>query len=181
MVCVGGVFDSLLMKLCRCWIAAATEIVEVQKDTEISLLRFFAFYIPLWAILLVNTVLYILIFRSIRRQLKQLGAAPSDAAMNVRRLFFYPIVMLLAWLFPSVNRIQNWIAPAYPNFILFSLHSFFSALMGFLNCLAFLSDPVVLGRIRQRFTPTKTVEDLEMKTMRLLDSDETEGRKIYEL
>jgi len=38
-----------------------------------------------------------------------------------------------------------------------------------------------LGRMRQRFTPTKTLEDLEMKTMRLLDSDETEGRKIYEL
>lgn len=124
----------------------------------VYLLRTFQFYMPLWAVLLANTFFYVFIVRQLRRSAEQLGGSTGAAASYAysRRFFLYPLCLFIAWVFPTVNRFQNWADPDYPLFWLFFLHSFFAALMGFLNAVAYSFDPAVRDLLRPIFCKRKS-------------------------
>jgi len=51
-------------------------------------------------------------------------------------LKFFPIIQILSWIFPTINRIYIYTTDE-ENTALYALHAFFGFLMGFLNCIVY--------------------------------------------
>eukprot|EP01006_Ploeotia_vitrea_P040811 TRINITY_DN66462_c7_g1_i1.p1 TRINITY_DN66462_c7_g1~~TRINITY_DN66462_c7_g1_i1.p1 ORF type:complete len:285 (-),score=121.11 TRINITY_DN66462_c7_g1_i1:715-1569(-) len=101
-----------------CWISA-----------DHPYLRFLTFYLPLLAIVCFNAVVYVVVSRSLRGDLKR-GAVK-------RRLNHYLFVFLLVRLWSVVNRFQNFLDPNGPIFFLYFMHTLFSPLQGFCNAVVY--------------------------------------------
>eukprot|EP01061_Rhynchopus_euleeides_P030936 TRINITY_DN51262_c0_g1_i1.p1 TRINITY_DN51262_c0_g1~~TRINITY_DN51262_c0_g1_i1.p1 ORF type:complete len:376 (+),score=126.04 TRINITY_DN51262_c0_g1_i1:30-1130(+) len=113
----------------QCWI----------KDTRE---RLYYFYLPLWIVLLFNSVVYFKIWWEYRRALRAhqgaLGSSGS-ATSRAHRLKYYPAVLALAWSFGTVNRVAQ--AAGENLFSLLVLHHVFSNSQGILNFLVYGTDP----------------------------------------
>jgi hypothetical protein len=47
----------------------------------------------------------------------------------VQRLAYYPLILLVVWMVPTANRIQNFVDPDRPLFWLYFIHVLTSSLM----------------------------------------------------
>jgi hypothetical protein len=119
----------------------------------------------LWVVFIVNTVLYVITIRTVKTSVSVLGGSGIGSAA-LRRLGLYPLLLVVAYSFATVNRLQNWIAPGYPLFWLYivcirfdifvfsiltsgaQLHVMFSALNGLFNAIAYTTAPQIRAAVR---------------------------------
>ena len=111
--------------------------------------RFLQFYVPLWLVMIYNLTVMINVRAAIRRVLRITAETAADATA-VRRaaarsniLMLYPAVLFVCWIFGTINRIQNSVAPNQPIFWLTCLHFGFGGIQGALNCLVYGLNPNV--------------------------------------
>ena len=93
----------------RCWLKNNSKFDRIW--------RFVQFYIPLWIVMLYNTFVLWRTTNVLRMkwERKESGAFTGvNASMErkrenamIRRLLFYPAVLLISWIFGTINRIQN--------------------------------------------------------------------------
>ncbi len=119
-----------------CWISA--------DNLTGKILRFVCYYVPLWATIGYNSYAYISVIRFLRRVQMLANSIHSNDSREPRfemkaisRLGWYPSILIATHIFGTINRIQNWVAPTSPVFVLFALHTITSSSMGFLNCVAY--------------------------------------------
>lgn len=113
--------------------------------------RFVCFYIPLWLCLTFNCVMLTKLYTGIRDALAAQGeeeGQSSKASLTQARLLLYPAVMVLCWLPPTINRVQNSIAQ--PVFALVMLHTVTASMHGLANALVYGFTPQVRRLLRQR-------------------------------
>ncbi|KAI6649148.1 Cyclic AMP receptor-like protein A-like isoform X2 [Oopsacas minuta] len=112
-----------------CWILGTT--------TTGQILRFLTWYIPIWLIIPGLFIVFLVIIIKLSWEVRRWD--PYNPASDryrdlirreIKPLILYPLVFLLLNVFPSINRIQNAIAPDNPIFTLYILHSFSSPLLG---------------------------------------------------
>jgi heme/copper-type cytochrome/quinol oxidase subunit 2 len=121
----------------------------IDGDKPLGILWFWlTFYAPLWVVIIAVIAIYLvisifMIFQ--RKKFRELTQGNTDmVARDVKvymKLFGYPLVFLLVWLFPTINRLYQSISDDF-SFTLVILHATFDQLQGFLNCLLFFLNPV---------------------------------------
>ncbi|KAH3743692.1 slime mold cyclic amp receptor protein [Pelomyxa schiedti] len=117
--------------------------------------RLIAFYVPLFLDIVIVIVLYALVFHSARSIFS--NATLSDLVSTtskkpgipiLRRLAAYPIILVLVWIFPILNRIQNWVNPDNQIFVLVLLQVLTAPLFGFINSMFYTFDASLSTRYR---------------------------------
>ena len=117
-------------------------VSRIKNNDAGKALRLVVFYIPLWATISFNGVMYYYVGRTLRRT-KQLlvGVKADDSSLKaiqiVQRLGWYPVILIGVWLFPTINRIQNWAAPEKPIAALYILTAITSSSAGVANAIAY--------------------------------------------
>lgn len=94
-----------------CWITS-------DRDNH-DAYRFGFFYAPLWIVILWELYVYTRIgrvFRDLRLRGLISGFHAEQAHKIVRAVGMYPLILILTWLFGTINRIQNSIDPDAPIF-----------------------------------------------------------------
>merc|ERR1712146_303375 len=94
------------------------------KQTIGKIWRMLLFYVPLWAVMVYILYVY-------NRTLKLL----DRSAESFKRMRYYPLVLLVANFFATINRIAQMFTE--PNFELAVLHVFFGNLVGLFNALIY--------------------------------------------
>ena len=89
------------------------------------------------------------------------AAAARQQLKMIRRLQFYPVIMLVCWFFPTLNRLQNVFADK-PSFTLSVLAVSFSSLQGFFNAAAYGLTPSVTTRVAQAFRECRRGRDNDL-------------------
>jgi hypothetical protein len=146
------------------------------------------FYGPLWLLIIAVIIIYLtiagyLLYR--RKKLLDLTQGSNDMfARDIKvymRLFGYPLIFLLVWLFPTINRLYQSISGGQFSFTLVLLHALFDQLQGFFNCILYFFNPVeVLCHCRKNIEGdtiefnTKTSNDLGTSTAIELQDQEYE-------
>ena len=112
-----------------CWISSKREIGKI--------LRFVTFYVPIWILIGVIFIVYLIIIVKLIWEVRKWDNYSSKKDMKKKRirkeiktLFLYPIFFLLVNIFPIVNRIQNAFVPDHPLFPLYLLHAISSPTQG---------------------------------------------------
>jgi len=77
---------------------------------------------------------------------------------TIRRLFFYPPILFLTWIFGSINRVYLISPSAPPLFYLTLLHRTFSSLQGFFNFLAYGTSATVRTAIAKAIRGRKNAQ-----------------------
>jgi len=113
-----------------CWIRR-------KPRQESNAWRFSAFYVPCWLCILYNARVY----GACASMLRRLSTVVDDAAAaklrrTVRRLVRYPAILVLCWIAPTANRLQQSLQRR-PIFALYVVAAVSLSLTGFLNALAF--------------------------------------------
>jgi hypothetical protein len=102
--------------------------------------RFVAFYAPLWICILFNTVVYFMVLRLLRNAVK-VGHANDTSTNSIRllmkRLQLYPFILVIVWLFASINRVYEWSSGGDQVYALYMLQRIFSCAQGSLNAFAY--------------------------------------------
>lgn len=116
----------------------------IKNTTAGKALRLVVFYIPLWLTVGFNCVMYYYVGRTLRRtkQLLSMAGVKSDsssvkAIQIVQRLGYYPVILMGVWIVPTINRIQNWIAPNSPVAALYIIAAITSSSGGVANAVAY--------------------------------------------
>uniref|UniRef100_A0A7S2V1W1 G-protein coupled receptors family 2 profile 2 domain-containing protein n=1 Tax=Fibrocapsa japonica TaxID=94617 RepID=A0A7S2V1W1_9STRA len=123
-----------------CWITI-TSVVDFDPGTA---LRFFCFYVPLWLAVIFNAFAYYSVTRSVRGMLAAQTEETSDRLLRlVRRLRWYPFIMIIAYFWATINRIYNSINPGQPVFWLIFLQAAFRSAQGLMNSMAYGYNPTV--------------------------------------
>jgi len=116
--------------------------------------RFVTFYFPLYFCIALVIIMYMVIFRAIRKTFKSMplkgGTNYSEkekqrVKLILGRLKLYPIVFVILWIFPIINRIHNWVSHD-EVFILFLMHVLTAPLAGFVNSIVYGLDPPMRER-----------------------------------
>eukprot|EP01060_Flectonema_neradi_P024775 TRINITY_DN33657_c0_g1_i1.p1 TRINITY_DN33657_c0_g1~~TRINITY_DN33657_c0_g1_i1.p1 ORF type:complete len:359 (+),score=65.65 TRINITY_DN33657_c0_g1_i1:73-1077(+) len=102
-------------------------------------LRLLYFYLPLWIVVLVNTVVYALIIREYKKVVVQ-HHGPVNSSSSLHRLHLYPAVLVFAWLPGTINRILQ--ATGDPPFAFSVLHVLFGRSLGLFNAIVYGTDPM---------------------------------------
>ena len=105
-----------------CWISSKRDIGKI--------LRFVIWYVPLWILIGVIFIVYLIIIVKLIWEVRKWDNYNSQRARKkkkirneIKSLFLYPIFFILVNIFPIVNRIQNVITPHHPLFPLYLLHA----------------------------------------------------------
>ena len=122
-----------------------------------TILRFLLFYCPLYILLFVQLVLLVIVFIKLRRQHRSWAGKfdPDTLEMKrrmqkeVRPLITYPIVFLLANVFPLMNRIANVIQDE-PILPLWFLVAIVFSIQGVIVMFAFALDPETRKKLTWR-------------------------------
>lgn len=131
-----------------CWIRS--EVRETCKPFLFgSWLQFSNWFIPLYIIMVVLIVLYVVILAKIyQRERKQMVKPPDSASKkDLLPLIAYPLIYFLLNVFPFVNRTYN-LAREEPNLVLWYFSALANPSVGAWIALAFTLDP----RTRKRLT-----------------------------
>jgi len=98
------------------------------------------FYIPLWFIAAYN----LRVFWVVRSQVKQIsanGAALPRSVQALARMVWYPVVLVICYIFGTINRIQNIFSP--PIYEIVILHALFQSSQGIGNAIVYGTTPSV--------------------------------------
>jgi len=91
----------------------------------------------------------------------------------VRTLLAYPLIFLGLYIFPTINRIQDWVDPDYDIFILWLLHSITAPALGFANSIAYVVglDPEVKYKLSKILPCMSGATPTELDDEEVSDSD----------
>ena len=127
-----------------CWIEA---------DREGLVWQAVVFYGPLWVAFVVNTYCYWAIRHFLGKVLDELVGVTDEEREEkrkvVRRLQWYPWVLLFCWLVGTVDCIYTYAKPEKPLFELALLHYALGSLQGAGNALVYGCNSTVLGELRK--------------------------------
>lgn len=185
-----------------CWIKT-TEQSEFDLGT---MWRYLVLYVPLWLAIAFNIIVYVKIIGVIRRFSAGVhGDLDSEETIGpsheqqmrmrkfVRRLMWYPAVLILSWMFATVNRVQNAVRPDKPVFALFLLHACLVRLQGFFNAVVYgttdtvrvavletsLVQCLLTGCRRPRLPPEADPEDEVANPPAIISSGVSTGTKRF--
>ena len=130
----------------NCWI-----IIDQEKERSGTILRFFEFYIPLWAAIAMNFILY---YKS-SNFIKKLNASKDVSVL--KRLQLYPLILVFCWFWGTINRIYS-IFYKTPPIWLQGLHIFFGNLQGIINAIIYGLTGKVKALLREKFCGEKNEE-----------------------
>ena len=68
---------------------------------------------------------------------------PPKYASLIRRLQFYPLILVICWFWGTVNRLQNAFSPDNAVYWLYFMQGTFRSLQGLLNAVAYGAQPQV--------------------------------------
>eukprot|EP01094_Clydonella_sp_ATCC50884_P014655 TRINITY_DN2512_c0_g2_i1.p1 TRINITY_DN2512_c0_g2~~TRINITY_DN2512_c0_g2_i1.p1 ORF type:complete len:357 (+),score=109.86 TRINITY_DN2512_c0_g2_i1:150-1073(+) len=141
--------------------------------------RFLCFYFPLYIFIVWIIFAYFAISFKIWYTFRGTAAAKKSKDFKIiRRLALYPIAFVIIWIFPIINRAQNWIDPQNPIFILYLLHAIFAPLQGFVNAVIYGLDKALM---RQYINCCKGCCGMEVSEVKDEDdSDSMESRTVDE-
>lgn len=106
--------------------------------------RFLLFYVPLWTCIAFNAYTYYIVIRSMNELFKtQNTEVPKKYRSLIQRLKLYPLILVGCWLFATINRFQNAVAPDSPQYWLFVMQVLGSHTQGFFNSIAYGMNPNV--------------------------------------
>lgn len=116
--------------------------------------RFAFFYGPLWIVVVWEVFVYFQIVR-VFRSLQELGILTSGYAEKANKVLnalgLYPLMLMLAWFFPTINRIQNSADRNDPVYWLYMAQAVSMHLQGLMfACVFFFHDPQVFCEIRRQ-------------------------------
>ena len=140
-----------------CWIRSENK--DCSSFTFGVVLRFVLWFVPLYVILIILTVIYIFILYKITKDRhKWEGKFDPDSQRlkeqmqkEVKPLIAYPLIYLLINVVPLINRIHNTASPNNPELALWILHALLFPLQGGFIAIAFTFDPQTLRRLRPRY------------------------------
>lgn len=105
------------------------------------------FYIPLWFTVLFNSYCFYLAYRELKVLIEGVGNMPEEERQlklnNVKRLKYYPLVLVICWFFASINAIYMLANPRDPSLGLIILDQGMGSLQGFLNAVIYGLNPTV--------------------------------------
>ena len=118
-------------------------------------LRFLTWYIPIWIITPGLFVIFLIVIIKLSYEVRRwdpYNPASERYRELIRReikpLILYPLVFLLLNIFPSINRIQNAVAPNYPIFPLYLLQAISGPFLGLGCTIVFVMNRETLRELR---------------------------------
>lgn len=117
-----------------CWIV---------DDTALDVaMRYIQLYGPLWIIMSYCVYVYYLIYKKL---------AARDLSAVARRCAMYPMVLVICWTFPSINRVNQIFNPDADVIWLNFMHALMAGMTGFFNAVAYgISENSVLQHVKVR-------------------------------
>ena len=131
-----------------CWISG--------KDAGGIAQRLLLFYIPVWTAVSFNCFVYYKVIKRIR--LVSRSQQPGDENSGdlskilamINRLKLYPLILVICWIFPTINRIQNFADFYHPQVWLSGIAVGLSSLNGCFNALVYGFTPGVRAALKSR-------------------------------
>jgi len=106
---------------------------------DLIIARFVLFYIPLYLMIIFVIVLYVMIISRIYKHIENMKQDEKEtrkAKEFQRKIIVYPIIFLVLYIFPTINRIYDWLNED-DSFVLYLLHAASSPLLGFVNSICY--------------------------------------------
>jgi hypothetical protein len=109
--------------------------------------RYISFYILCWLVVGYNTYVYFCVWRRVREDARN-GHNAEGQDKLLRRIKFYPLVLVLCWAFATIDIV--YITLSGGDFVLWlqGLHIFFSTVQGFFNACVYGMTPTVRNKVR---------------------------------
>lgn len=102
--------------------------------------QFIQFYGPLWIAIIFNTFVYVRTWRLLRR-IYETNSGNDETYQRLKgvmqRLQMYPFILLIVWVFASINRLYEAFSDGKQIFALYLLQRAFSSSQGLLNAIAY--------------------------------------------
>mmetsp|Transcript_20750 Transcript_20750/g.42073 ORF Transcript_20750/g.42073 Transcript_20750/m.42073 type:complete len:275 (+) Transcript_20750:3-827(+) len=116
-------------------------------------MRFIQFYIPLIFVIIFNAMIYSQLIASLR---VVLGSTENQETRErdmeaFWRMGLYPVVLVICWFFPIINRLHNFANPDGPVYELYMLHRVFASCQGLFNCLVYGMNRTVREKLPEVF------------------------------
>lgn len=178
-----------------CWIKSYNENC-TKKDAFGQTLSIALWYGPIYPILLILSLLYIIILISIWHQKYRYEGMYDPERLirrnlmlkEVRPLLWYPLIFLIIEIFPSINRVYDLVnmEKEYPE-VLWWLHAIVTPLEGGLIAAVYAVDPETRKRLRWRiimmylmewFCRKRNIHDYDFENEAISDSLLSEGRSL---
>ncbi|KAL6076951.1 hypothetical protein QOT17_002645 [Balamuthia mandrillaris] len=121
-----------------CWISIEG------TDTERfygNLWRFLCFYVPIYCYLFLSLAMYLAVCRHVFFVFRKLAHVKTEKTKRkeqrlLRRLIAYPIICILLWVFPIINRLHDW-TTGETSFALVIMHVVSVSSQGFFYSIAY--------------------------------------------
>lgn len=121
--------------------------------------KFALFLGPIWIILMYNCYVYYVMIKSIRSLRTDSLVENGDYIETaVRKLWFYPAVLVIGWLPASINTVIEYMFPGYYNLYLSCIGLGFVSGIGFMNSIVYGLNSEVREVICKKFCVRKTNE-----------------------
>jgi hypothetical protein len=128
-----------------CWIRASGEDYVLG-----SVLRMICFYIPLWSVIIYNISVYVTIIRQLNYEIEFMTEDRGMQGSLVRRLVFYPIILVVCYSVVTAKRIYDIVDPDEDNLVLTIIAWVFQCANGLLNAVAYGYSDTVKERLCSR-------------------------------
>mmetsp|Transcript_11467 Transcript_11467/g.42793 ORF Transcript_11467/g.42793 Transcript_11467/m.42793 type:complete len:302 (-) Transcript_11467:593-1498(-) len=101
--------------------------------------RFALFYVPIWICIFLNVGIYVYVTRYVNTfgKVSESRETTLKLVKLIHRLRFYPLVLVIAWLPATVNRIHDALYPSTPVFWLTMIAVLTKSAQGLLNALTY--------------------------------------------
>lgn len=142
-----------------CWIKVSNKDFWVPTTWRLA-----TFYVPLWAIILVNTYVYSRILRVAREQYTCTLSQSSTYETVVKKLMWYPLVLALSYLPLTVVRVMEIVDPDSDHFVFLIVAGVAMGLNGFGNALVYGLTPSVKYKLLGCFSPSRRISCRYSKT-----------------
>lgn len=141
-----------------CWISDKEITGAKAEHLNGHVFRLICFYVPLWLAIIWNAFAFISVVREIRMAMhlasytsNETDKEATQQLKTLQRLGFYPLILIGAYLFGTINRLYQFAPNTGSNFVLFALHVTTSSLKGFFNAIAYGFNQPVRKCIAQSF------------------------------
>jgi hypothetical protein len=105
------------------------------------------FYIPLWLTVIFNSYCFYLAYKELQVLIEGAGNMPEEERQlklsNVSRLKYYPLVLVLCWIFSSINAVYMLAKPDSPSVGMIIMDQGMGSMQGFLDALVYGLNPTV--------------------------------------
>lgn len=119
--------------------------------------QFFCFYAPLWVCVAYNSFVYVRVTMLVKRTITMAPASDVNVQRMrkiMRRLAFYPFVLVIVWTFSSINFLVEAFGDGRIIMPLAAMDTFFAGLQGLLNAIVYGMSPGILLALRERAAET---------------------------